>query len=167
MDGAWRLALALCSVTSGVIGVAACDTQAVGVDSCREIEYARCGAASHCPTTFKVTSPAACRRFYRDHCLHGLAIPTDPGPATVNPCVSDIKAIGACTAREGESASLLFRPGCTADGDPCCPMHEIGKYSKATSACTLLGDLENIRGCIFLNPVTPVVISDAGSDSGS
>ncbi len=46
-------------------------------------------------------------------------------------------------------------------------MPELGKYSKATTVCALLADLEDINGCTFLNPVTPEVISDAGSDSGS
>ncbi len=170
MDGAWRFALSLLSAAVGVVGLAACDTQAVGVEACRDIEYARCSAASHCPTTFKVTSPAACRRFYRDHCLHGLAIPTDPGPATVNPCVTAIKEIGACTSREGESATLQIRPECVANpesDDPCCAVHNLGVYSEAKTACALLGDLENINECTFLNPVTPVLVSDADSDSGS
>ena len=91
--------------TSGLLGQSACDTSAVGVESCREIEYARCDAAFDCPTTFKISSPAACRRFYRDHCLHGLDIAVDPGATKVNQCVNAINTLWVC-ARGSESASL-------------------------------------------------------------
>ncbi len=159
MDRSWLFAVSLMLASLSTFGLWACDTSAVGVDSCRQIEYARCSAASHCPSTFKVTSPAACRRFYRDHCLHGLAIPTDPGPALVNPCVNAIDAIRTCLVHDGESATVQ---SCRQNPDL-----DLGKYSKKTTLCALLGDLENINGCTFLNPVTPVVISDAGNDSGS
>src|SRR5512142_368585 len=82
------------------LGQIGCATEAAGVDSCRKIEYARCDAAAHCPSIFGALDPAACHRFYRDHCLHGLPVP-DPGLGKVNACVRDVTLLGECAASGG------------------------------------------------------------------
>lgn len=138
----------------GLFGVSACDTAAVGVDACRQVEYARCSAASHCPATFHIPSPAACRRFYRDHCLHGLAVGADPGAPEVNKCTEKIGRLGDC-ARHSESALL----------SDCSGVKSLD--SKITRVCALLQEPENIKdGCEFLNPNPPAPSLDAGQDSG-
>lgn len=138
----------------GLFWVSACDTAAVGVEACRQVEYARCSAASHCPSTFHITSPAACRRFYRDHCLHGLAVSTDPGSPAVNLCTRQINLLGACAAPDSESAQL----------SSCKDVHSLD--SKVSTVCALLQEPENIKGCEFLNPSPPAQVLDAGQDAG-
>jgi len=125
------------------LGLAACDTGAIGVESCRDIEYARCSAAAHCPSMFALKSQAACRRFYRDHCLHGLPLSQDPGAGQVVPCVNAIKAIGDCADKQTEAVLV---------GD--CKDPDIPGYDSEITACELLRSPENITQCSFLNPAT-------------
>jgi hypothetical protein len=121
------------------LGLVACATDAVGVDTCRKIEYARCDAASHCPGTFGAIDPGACRRFYRDHCLHGLPA-ADPG-AKVNSCVGDIDSLGACAAQAQDSTPLTSCDPSIVSLDPA-----------ILTACALLSQPEKIKSCSFLSP---------------
>ena len=80
--------------------VASCGTDAVGVEACRQIEDAHCAAAPRCKPGFDVE---ACKRFYRDQCLHGIENPLDGGAIadqTVNACVAAIEATAEC-AKQG------------------------------------------------------------------
>jgi len=121
-------------------GILACDTEAVGVDSCRKVEYSRCDAASRCPNTFGAIDPAACRRFYRDHCLHGLPGP-DPGVTKVTECVNMIADLGECAAR-GQDMTLA---DCSLTGTSVDP--------EILTACSLIAQPEKILTCApFLNP---------------
>jgi hypothetical protein len=76
---------------------AACGTDAMGSDSCRKIEQARCRKAPACPDLHVQAGAGVeeCVQFARDRCLHGLAV-TDPGPAAVDACVSAIEAASTC-----------------------------------------------------------------------
>lgn len=83
---------------------AACGNDAVGVETCRQVETARCQQAPHCPninlgTPVHRDSPAtdieACTRYYRDACLHGLETTTDPGSVVAKACVDAI-SLGDC-----------------------------------------------------------------------
>jgi hypothetical protein len=88
-----------------VAGAMACGTEAVGVDSCRQIETARCENARSCG--IDLTTPVhrgdtpsddvgACKRYYDDACLHGLAAPTDPGTVAVQACIDAINEATDC-----------------------------------------------------------------------
>ena len=131
------------------LGLAACDTGAVGVESCRDIEYARCSAAAHCPTTFAIKSVDACKRFYRDHCLHGLPLASDPGPSNVNPCVNAINALGDCAARNPENTPVSQCSGLN--------------YSSTQTVCEVIGAPETIAECSFLGATST---ADAGVSTG-
>ena len=74
-----------------VVSGAGCGTNAQAVDECRDIEQARCEAGEPCGLVDDVD---ACKRFYRDHCLHGMVVES-PGQAQVDACVSAIEAAGA------------------------------------------------------------------------
>ena len=89
---ATALVSAACSFV--LISASSCGTDAVGVDDCRKIEDARCEAAAHCPGDLQVEDVDACKRYYRDHCLHGLAVDHTPGAPVVSHCVSAIEAAG-------------------------------------------------------------------------
>jgi hypothetical protein len=67
-----------------------CGTDAKDVDECRDIEQARCEAAKPCGLVDDVD---ACKRFYRDHCLHGMVVES-PGQAQVDACVEAIQEAG-------------------------------------------------------------------------
>jgi hypothetical protein len=86
----------------GVSGTG-CGTAAVGIDACRDIETARCEAAQHCG---RVDDVEACQRYYRDHCLHGLAEGVEPPtPDQVDACVKVIERAGQC-AKDDRAARL-------------------------------------------------------------
>jgi hypothetical protein len=95
----WLVALA------ALPALPACGTDAVGVDTCRQIEEARCQQAPACgislepPYRTSGTDVAACVRFYDDECLHGLVSGHDPGPILVGACVAAIR--GASTTDGG------------------------------------------------------------------
>jgi hypothetical protein len=115
--GAPLLALAL---------IAACGTDAVGVDACRQIEEARCRRAPVCCGVYPqcgidLTSPlhsdddvTACIRFYDDACQHGLVNTQDPGSVAVKQCVAAINAAD-CTTLEGQTYVLHpeLEPSCS------------------------------------------------------
>ncbi len=94
----------LALVGGAVALVAACGTEAVGVETCRQIEAARCKQAPNCPNIDLTRPPHRdspktdidmCIRFYNDACLHGLATNTDPGAPATKACIDAINA-GDC-----------------------------------------------------------------------
>lgn len=101
------LAPLLALAAASAVLVAACGTDAVAVEACRQVETARCTQASAQSCANVVLSRpvhqdsdvTACIRFYSDACLHGLANPTDPGAVAVKACVDVINA-GDCTIVE-------------------------------------------------------------------
>ncbi len=121
-----------------------CNTGAVGVDACRDVEQARCRAGLSCGL---VSDVEACERYYRDHCLHGLATAPPPG-ADVSACVNAIQAagrcaegdpdaaLGACDARDGVPSS---RPGLSLACD-------VVEHPERTPECAFLTDLPPEEG---------------------
>lgn len=97
---------AIAAVAMGVLASAlACGTDPVGVDSCRKIEDARCENAPSCGIDLshpvhRGDTPSldvtACKRFYEDACLHGLATTIDPGAVDVQACVDAINNTSDC-----------------------------------------------------------------------
>jgi hypothetical protein len=86
MVGKWAGSVLLALLAGGVAWLGACGTDAVGVETCRQIEEARCQQAPKCPDIdlgnpkHRGPDVEACVRFYRDACLHGLETTSDPGP---------------------------------------------------------------------------------------
>ncbi|MBN1605518.1 MAG: hypothetical protein JW940_02740 [Polyangiaceae bacterium] len=114
-----------------------CGKNAVGVDTCRDIEYARCEAAPSCPKLFDVSDVEQCKRFYRDQCLHGLAASEEPGAPKVRACVQAIVQAGRCAKQDkslAECGSLLV------------------ESTDAKNACDLIGSPEKLDACAFLEP---------------
>ena len=140
---------------AGLIGLVlsaayGCGTDAVGIEDCRQIEQARCDAGAACGVVKDVD---ACKRFYRDHCLHGLAIADSPGPTRVKACVTALAAAAQCEREFGPQAPTA---SCGA---------EIG-LTGLTSACEVVSRPEETEPCRFLVPDTTPPTFDAGSDSG-
>lgn len=67
----------------------ACNTKAVAIQECREIEYARCEASVPCGV-IEEDEVEECKRFYREQCLHGIAGPTAPTAEEQKSCLNTI-----------------------------------------------------------------------------
>ena len=126
---------------------AACGTDAEGIDECREIESARCEAGQYCEN-LDVTDVDACKRFYRDQCLHGMANGEKPGAPKVKKCISAIQAAGAC-ARDGIALADCLDVG------PALPT--------TITPCDVIEKPETIVACEFL--FEELEIPDAGPDT--
>jgi hypothetical protein len=86
---------------AGVVAIfAACGTDAVGIQQCRDIESARCMRATACKIDLSQplhegSDVDSCIRFYNDQCLHGLVTSVTPGTTQVNACIAAINS-GNC-----------------------------------------------------------------------
>lgn len=148
------LSASCCSLLSAIcafvlVSSSGCGTDAKGVDDCRDIEDARCAAAKSCGLLNDVDG---CKRFYRDQCLHGLAV-ASPGSNQVKLCVAAIQNAGSC-------ASLA--DGADAPLEQCSP--EISS-SNATTACEIVKEPELATDCAFLAPSTAGAGGGAGASS--
>ena len=128
---------------------AGCGTDAVGVEDCRDIEQARCEAGAACGL---VSDVDACKRFYRDHCLHGLALEEAPPKATIKRCAQTIQEIGACVKQLGPAAAFSD-----------CHLDVLASSNKA---CELVSAPEKTSSCAFLVPDLPPPVPDSGSEAG-
>jgi hypothetical protein len=140
----------------GTRAMTACGPDAVGVDACRQIEQARCEAAAACGT---VSDVADCQRFYRDHCLHGLAAETAPGDPAVARCVEAIQQAGLCE-KEAPDTPLDACP----DGAPATPF----SGADVEVPCDIVERPELVQECAFLEPNGAAgAEGNAGSSGGS
>lgn len=130
---------AICAFT--LLAASGCGTEAQGVDACRDIEQARCSAAKSCGLIEDVD---ACKRFYRDQCLHGLSVKS-PGSLQVGDCVATIRAAGLCAAQDQGSK--------LSECDP-----PLGSAAADEPVCHLIDAPETASACSFLAP---------GEDQGS
>lgn len=117
-----------------------CDPEPVGVNACRDIEQTRCRAAANCGI---IDDVAACERYYRDQCLHGL--PNSEIPEDVDDCVQAIEVAGTCAAEEGSDA-----PVSACDSDDASDLRTVGGR-QVDSVCELVEKPESLRACAFLN----------------
>lgn len=110
---------------AGLLGLA-CGTEPVGVDACRRIEHVRCESAAACGIDLSMPvhrgdSPAsdvnACKRYYDDACLHGLATTKEPGNVAVQACIDAI-ITGSCdvvrTPESDPACAFLIPPAAPA-----------------------------------------------------
>jgi hypothetical protein len=146
----WRdglSAVASFAVLFALVQGAGCGTDAKAVTECREIEQARCEAGEACGLVEDVDE---CKRFYRDHCLHGMVVES-PGQAEVDRCVSTIKNAGDC-ARSNVDITLAECPGVTA-------------AASAMLACDVVLYPENTLECDFLSPAPAAMGGSAGTSA--
>jgi len=120
------------------IAPASCNTSAVGIEECQTLEYARCEAAVHCPNEFSLTTVAACKRFYRDQCLHGLDLSKAPSKADVDHCTSVIGKLGECARTSGEKSAVVACQGLTSTETDVKTVCELLRAPQATPACDFL-----------------------------
>jgi hypothetical protein len=128
-----------------------CGTDAVGVSECREIEDARCAAAASCG----FPDVAQCQRYYRDHCLHGVAV-EDVSAVQVDACVAELERAGRCAAEQATPATC---------SEP------LRTQVAVAQVCDLVLQPEQLTPCAFLAavpapeeplPPPPAPAADAG-----
>lgn len=74
-----------------------CGPEAVGVESCRKIESARCDAAAACG--FDEGKIADCKLLYADQCLHGMENSAyRPTETDTEACIAAVTEAGNCAA---------------------------------------------------------------------
>jgi uncharacterized membrane protein YgcG len=129
-----------------------CNTKAVGIDECRDIEYARCEAGVYCKTAFAIDDVNACKRYYRDQCLHGLDVSKSPGKPEVSQCVESIQQLGRCAKTSGENAPAK---AC---------LDDTWTNAKIVTVCQLLKNPQVAPNCSFL--VDQSDEGTGGTDSG-
>jgi len=157
------LSVTCCSLLSAVcaftlVSATGCSTDAQGVDECREIEQTRCTAAKECGL---VSDVAACQRFYRDQCLHGLPV-SSPGSVQIQKCVATIRAAGQCVQQAG-GADTLLRDCDELVTDP--PVTEGARG--VFTACNLVKEPEKSVECSFLTPGVDAGRDDPSSAAGA
>jgi hypothetical protein len=157
LKNARTLVLGLVSALAGFALTASpgCGTDAKGVDECRDIERARCQAAASCGI---VNDAEACERFYRDHCLHGMAT-TPPSSAEVAACVRTIQVAGSCASENGIDALLMTCPTPENEAD-------VLRAPRASRACEIVATPELADNCAFLTPIPPSGEGGAGGETG-
>ncbi|MBM4358487.1 MAG: hypothetical protein FJ096_10310 [Deltaproteobacteria bacterium] len=116
-----------------------CDGSATGIDACRSIEEKKCILVKGCPGSTVQTDADvdACKLFYRDQCLHGIADFAKPDDAAVATCLAALDAAGAC--RDGTLATCSGAPELTPGSDA----------TKMTGCAAVLAS-EVLVGCSFL-----------------
>jgi hypothetical protein len=138
-----RLALGVCFVWLA----GSCGTDAVGVSECREVEQARCGAAVSCG----YADVEECRRFYRDHCLHGVAL-DKVDTVQVDQCVAQIQSAGQCAAEQpGAAPADCAQPIAT---------------QTSVKVCDVVLRPELATACAFLVPAPEPAAAPAAADAG-
>lgn len=138
------------ATTFTLVTASGCGTNAIGVDDCRDIQQARCRAGKACGI---VDDVPACERYYRDHCLHGLAI-SPPAGTSVAACVDVIEAAGRCAEADPE---IDLR-----DCDP----EVTSRKQSLTLACDVVRHPERANECSFLSDLPDTSTGSAGQSAG-
>lgn len=125
-----------------MLGCLGCSTGAVGVDDCRAIEQVRCEEAVACGT---IEDVEACRRYYRNHCLHGLAVESRPPTDERDECITAIRRAGVCAREQGADTPLD-----SCDEGP--PAEALPEETLQTT-CDVVARPWDVTACAFLNPV--------------
>lgn len=128
--------------TFTLVTASGCGTSAMGVDDCRDIQQARCRAGKACGI---VDDVAACERYYRDHCLHGLAT-TPPAGTSVSACVDVIEAAGHCAESDPNIDLNDCDPGVTRRRQSLTLACDVVSHPERADQCSFLTDLPDVSG---------------------
>ncbi|MBM4373660.1 MAG: hypothetical protein FJ095_01135 [Deltaproteobacteria bacterium] len=132
-----------------------CDSGATGIDACRAIELEKCELVRGCVGVTIATDAdvEACKLYYRDQCLNGIADAADPNSAQVDGCLAALAAAAACKVEPLSS--------CVA-----APELAAGVDATKTTGCEAMLATESLEACDFLRP-PPASSSSASSSSAS
>lgn len=90
-----------------------------------------------------IEDAAACQRFFRDHCLHGVALDEEPGNVPVERCVDALELARECAEKHGP------------DRAPTACQQEFFKDADAENICEIVEEPERTPQCAFLVPAEP------------
>ena len=147
-----------------LVGVAAlvlwqCSNGATGIEACRKIEQKKCELAVGCPkgagdVVLDEDHVNACKLFYRDQCLLGIADSADPDEIHTDACVAALDKLALC--KFGLMSSCAGGPRLA------------GKVTAGkVTGCDVILAPEYLEDCSFL--LAPVVdgAGGAGGTSGT
>ena len=171
------LTLGLCPA---VLALAmSCDRGATGEDACREIEGKRCEHLIGCAEAPEIVDEGdivACRVFYRDQCLFGIAndsFNADPDEGLVEGCLIALDETAACKAAPGGEIIQCAKP-VTFDPEVLrLAMNVIPENFDVTgvNACQLLKWPQALDSCSFLRatvaPPPTTTTAAAGGTGGT
>ncbi|MBW2457887.1 MAG: hypothetical protein JRI68_25500 [Deltaproteobacteria bacterium] len=128
-----------CALATVALSVVHCGNDAVAVEGCRTIENKRCEAAMGCTDGIADEDDVtACKLFYRDQCMFGMAVEEAPGEPAVDACVAALDQAAVCkTAALSECAD---------------PPALGGGASFERTGCYLILNPELLADCSFLLP---------------
>lgn len=128
------------------ISLLGCNTGAVAIQECRDIEYVRCEAAPACGVGEVKTEEdvAACRRFYKEQCLHGIAGPKPPPAQAHKACLAAINAAAVCARQDKTTA-----PAACAD----LPLEQVEETKVYQDVCDVVGRPWDLAVCDYLQSV--------------
>jgi hypothetical protein len=132
-----------------------CSNGATGVEACRKIENKKCELALGCANAPRVADEGdvtACKLFYRDQCLLGMADSADPTEVQTDACLAALDAAGGC--KGGALAKCAAAPKLVTGADP-----------KLLSGCDVILANEKLADCAFLQP-PPGTTTSAGGGLG-
>ncbi len=143
-------------LTAAAALLSSCDNGAVGVDACRRLEQRKCELALQCPNAPSIQSPLevdACKLFYRDQCMFGMAdVTSTPDEAAVDDCITALEAARACHDQGLELASCSSAP-------------EISAQLQVATGCEAVMAPQALVACGFLAP--PVDDTSAGGTTAA
>jgi hypothetical protein len=128
----------------GAVGLTGggCGTKAIGIEACRDIEKARCEAAQYCG---RIDDVDACRRYYQNHCLHGLAKGVEAPPDdVVAECVSTIEKAGNCAKGDRFASLEDCEPEVSQDPRGATRACHIVLYPEFATECSFLGKMGDL-----------------------
>jgi len=149
--------------TFSLVTASGCGTGAVGISDCRDIQRARCRAGVACGM---VADEAACERYYRDFCLHGLAA-KPPADASVGTCVEVIDAAGRCAAADPEIQLSDCNESAIATGADLHLACDVVKHPERSVECSFLTDVPVQPGSAGQSGGGQSGDGDADTDAGS
>lgn len=131
-----------------------CEDGATGIEACRAIEEKKCTLVAGCPGSAVQTDAdiQACKLFYRDQCLHGIADSVEPDDASVAVCLAALDAAGACAEQTLSSCAGAPELAGGVDGSK-------------TTGCEAVLASELLAGCGFLAPASGAEAGGATSAS--
>ena len=118
-----------------------CGGGATGIAACRDIESKKCELLLGCPAVpiADANDVDACKLFYRDQCLHGLADSADPAPVAVSACLAAIDRAATCKAEPLGSCATA-------------PLLAAGQDAQKLTGCDAMLATEALADCAFLSP---------------
>lgn len=122
--------------------VSACNTGAIGITECRNLETQRCSAAAECGD---IDDIPACERYVRDNCLHGIAGPKVPTKSQLDACMAVITAGQSCAK---DDPKMLASRCDEFEEDALTP---IPGANRARTVCDVIRRPWDFKPCNFLN----------------